>query len=351
MRRLSLVGLVLVCACTHASSTDALGARHLAAPSYMPAAPHDSSADSSITVYQVSPTTADPGAAGPTYPNLAMVGPASSWNNLLVVFLPGSGGQPSCCEMFLTEAASLGFHVIGLTYDNATSIGSRCENDLSCYGTVRQNVFNGTDPSVYSQVEPEDGIEHRLVALLSYLGRRHRSQEWRAFLSGGLPDYAKTVFTGHSQGGGEAAFIGIERALAGVVSLSSPPDTNSADQAAPWLYDVPTGATRADGYYAFVHEGDPFYARITADWTAMGLDSMGPLTSVDTSGAPYNNSHELISSAPLPNVLLAAHDSTAVDDAQPLCPDGASMYVPVWRYLLQAAAGLPLSGPSGSCGK
>jgi hypothetical protein len=156
--------------------------------------------------------------------------------------------------------------------------------------------------------------------------------------------------SGHSQGGGEAAFIGAERQLVGVVTFSSPPDPNDQHQPAFWLANVATGKTPIAHYYAFVHSGDPFYDRIRADWSAMGLDSLGPLTSIDGVGAHYHMSHELISSAVLPEVVLAAHDSTAVDNAQPLCPNGESEYIPAWRYLLQAAGGLQLSGAAAGCG-
>jgi hypothetical protein len=303
----------------------------------------------SITTHEVLPTTADAKGLGPDFPSLAMVGAPATWNGRLVVFLPGSGGKPSCCEMFLAEAVLLGFHAIGLTYNNTTAVGVRCLNNLSCYGIVRQNVFNGTDPSTYSAVPREDGVEHRLVALLSYLEHRYPKEGWRNFLVGQVPDYGSVVLSGHSQGGGEAAFIATERQLAGVVTLSSPPDTNDQHQPATWLANLPTGKTEIDRFYAFVHSGDPFYDRIRADWSAMGLDMLGPLTSVDGVGAPYHMSHELISSADLPPVILAAHDSTAVDNAQPRCPDGMSEYIPVWRYLLQAAGGLPLSGPTAEC--
>lgn len=306
-------------------------------------------AGSSLVSHAVLTTMFDPSATGPSAPNLVFVRRDRSWNGRLVVFLPGSGGQPACCTMFLSEAASLGFHAIGLTYDNATSVGGRCLNDLSCYATVRQNVFDGTDASALSSLPPLDGIEHRLVTLLEYLARRFPAEGWGRFVSADRPVYRLIVLAGHSQGGGEAAFIATERAVSGVVTLSSPPDTNDLHEAAPWLARVATGKTPLDRYYAFVHFGDPFYARIRADWTAMGLDALGPIVSVDTSDPPYDMSHELISSAPLPSVVLATHDSTAVDGAQPLCPNGASIYVPVWSYLLESAAGLPITDTSGGC--
>jgi len=341
--------LALCAACSSTPST-ARSTSTTAVPTSTTRAPSTTTSTApGTTEHEVAPTTVDPGAEGPDDLNIAMVGPSAGWNGQLVVFLPGSGGQPSCCTLFLQEAARLGFHAIGLTYNNATAIGTRCEDDLACYGTARRNVFDGTDPGSDSAVALEDGIEHRLAALLSYLVQRYPAEGWATFLSGSLPAYGSIVLTGHSQGGGEAAFIATERAARGVVTLSSPPDTNRSHVAAPWLSTVATGATPLDRYYAFVHTGDPFSARIRADWTAMGLDGLGPLELVDGAESPFAMSHELSSSAPLPPVVLATHDSTAVDGAQPRCADGSSEYTVVWRYLLDSAAGLPLGPPEAAC--
>lgn len=319
----------------------------VAVPPSLAAAKH--AAASRTTTHSVSPSTTDRRITGPENPNLAVVGPRSSWNGLLLVFLSGSGGRPQCCRWFLDEASLLGFHAIGLTYDNTVAVGTRCLNDLACYGEVRMNVFDGADPTAPTGVASLDGVEHRLVALLSTLARRYGHEGWGSFLSHGLPSYRSIVLSGHSQGGGEAALIATVRHVRGVVSLSSPPDTNDLHVAASWLSTVRTGRTPLDRYVAFVHVGDPFLPRIEADWAAMGLDTLGPVTSIDRRGPPYGRTHELISSALLPAVILATHDSTAVDQAQPLCPDGTSRYVPVWRYLLQVAGGLRVTPSRPGC--
>lgn len=265
--------------------------------------------------------------------DLPLVGEPAGWNGDLVVFLAGTGDEPSCCQLFLTEAADLGFHVIGLSYDNATAVATRCGNDLSCYGVVHQDVFTG--------------IERGLVAVLSYLQRAYPREGWGRFLSGGLPRYGSIVLAGHSQGGAEAAFIATRHDVAGVVMLSAPPDTGLVLRPATWLAGVRTGKTPLSRYFGFIHSGDPYAGRISADWKAMGLAAFGPLTSVDGARAPYGESHELISAAPLPQIgVPAAHDGTAVDSAQPLCPDATPAYAAVWAYLLQSAAGLSVSGPT-----
>ncbi len=302
-----------------------------------------------VTVHAIRPTPVDPLVTGPDSPNLAMVGRASHFNGRLLVFLPGTGGQPGCCQLFLRAAVSLGYHAIGLTYNNQTAVGARCLNDLSCFGTVRRNEFDGADPSAFISLPARDGIEHRLASLLSYLAAHYPREGWRHFLAHRLPNWRLIVMSGHSQGGGEAAFIGTIKPLRGVVSLSSPPDTNLSHIAATWVTGVPHGRTPIDRIVAFVHCGDPFYPRIIADWKAMRLGSLGPLLSVDGAAPPYRHTHELISSASLPPVILATHDSTAVDSATPSCPDGSPEYAPVWSYMLEVAGGLRVRASRKEC--
>ena len=90
-------------------------------------------------------------------------------NGRLVVFLPGTAGEPSGYTKFVRQAAASGFDAIGLSYPNSSAVKTLCEDDLDCYGTVRQNVFDGTSASDQSSVEPVDAVQHRLAALLAYL--------------------------------------------------------------------------------------------------------------------------------------------------------------------------------------
>jgi hypothetical protein len=171
--------------------------------------------------------------------------------------------------------------------------------------------------------------------LLSYLQRRYPGEGWGRFLSHDLPRYGSIVMAGHSQGGAEAAFIATQRTVAGVVMLSSPPDTDDHLRPASWLAGVPAEKTPISRYFAFAHRGDPYYDRISADWKAMGLTVLSPPVTVDGTSPPYGGSHELISAAPVPPTgPAAAHNSTADDNAQPLCPDGSPENAPAWQYLL-----------------
>ncbi len=299
-----------------------------------------------VVTHSFAPAAADPRVIDFREPDIAAFASGVATNRLLFVFLPGTGGQPSCCTLLLRSAAALGFHALGLQYADSPAVGTRCGDDLSCYGMVRRNVFDGADAGPLSNLAPADTVQQRLVAALRYLAESYPAEGWSAFLQGGDPAYASIVFGGHSQGGGEADFVSTLVKVRGVVALSSPPDTDSALNPARWL--TSRGITGASSIVGFYHAGDPFGPRITADWTAMGLGAFGGPASAESS-PPYDSSHEILSVAALPAVPLAAHDSTAVDSATPLCPDGMPRYTPVWIYMLQVAGGLAISNSAPAC--
>ena len=268
--------------------------------------------------------------------------PAARSNGELFVFFPGTGGQPDCCTLLVEAAARLGYHAIGLTYQNTQAVGELCKNDLTCYGTVRLDDFNGTDPSSFSDVAPDQSIAARLADLLSYLASKYPSEGWSPFLDGAQVNWGVTVVAGHSQGGGDAAFIAKVERTEGVVMLSSVVDSTSTSPPVAATYLTTGHLTPLSRYVGFDHTGDPFYPKIRADWTALGLGGLGPAASM----ARTRNRNALA----VPPAILATHDSTAVDSATPMCPDGTPEFAPVWRYMMQVAGGLPIVGGAATDG-
>ena len=300
---------------------------------------------SGLVVHVVRPDETGQGIGSPNAPHLALLNASGRSNGLLFVFLPGTYGEPACCQLLLQQAARLGFHVVGLEYPNRPSVASRCGNDLACYGRIRRNLFDGRDGAV----APANAVEHRLVALLRYLSSHHPDEGWSGYLASGRPAYARIVLGGHSQGGGEAAFIGKLRHLAGVVLLASPLDTDNSDppHAAYWT-SLP-GLTPVAHSIGFDHTRDLFAEKIQAAWNALGLVRFGGPASVDRAAPPYGGSHELVSSARVRRGPLAGHDSVAVDDVTPRCPDGSARLAPVWRDMLLVAAGSTVTAGRPPC--
>ena len=295
------------------------------------------------TALQIEPTTTNAALTEPAVPDLVDFDSAVPSNGELFVFFPGTGGQPDCCQLLIQQAARLGYHALGLTYQNTKAVGKTCVNDLSCYGTVRQNDFNGTDPSAFSDIAHDQSISARLADLLQYLSRNYPSEGWSKFLDHSRVKWGMTVVAGHSQGGGDAAYIAKVERTEGVVMLSSVVDSTSTSPPVAATYLTTGHVTPLSRYVGFDHTRDPFYPKIRADWTALGLDALGQVTSVDSGSPPYTASHELITSSAVPDVILATHDSTAVDSATPICPNGDPQFAPVWRYMMQVAGGLPIT--------
>jgi hypothetical protein len=263
-------------------------------------------------------------------------------NGLLYVFLAGTRDTPSDYLQVQAAAAELGYHALGLTYDNTSFVAQQCQTSAACFAQVRSNVLTGTHPTATSAVTPADGIENRLTATLRYLNAIQPGQGWNQFLAGGQPDWSAIVVGGLSQGAGEAAYIGTVRPLAGETLFSSPEDVTwlGAGPAASWISQMPGGETPLARVSIFINTHDIFSGALNATLPATGLDRFGPLVSVDTSAPPYDHSHQLETS--VTNGMLDgdwSHASTGADLATPHKANGTAVFLPVWTYMLNIASG------------
>jgi hypothetical protein len=266
----------------------------------------------------VKPSATDPTITAPDDDHLVYL-PTKAANGKLLVFLPGTKGKPANATRFLGEAASVGYHVIGLDYSDDVAAAQACKDDLACYGTFRQGIIE-TGPN---------SIEHRLVAVLGYLAKAHPKDGWAAFLDHGKLAYASIAFAGHSQGGGHAAWIAKHHAVARVLMFSSVVDASAAAVPATWVTEK--GATPPERYIGFDHVDDVFAARIAADWKALGLDAFGKRTSIDGANRPFK-SHQLTTAVPEPTGMRA-HNAVIGDRATPLAND-TPVFRDVWDAML-----------------
>lgn len=294
-----------------------------------------------VSLRLVAPAEADP--ALPPGPSTTVVAPpGTTGNGLLYVFLPGTGDSPGNYVQIQAAAARLGFHTLGLTYDNDVAVAARCTTDPHCHARVRQNVLTGTAPGDGIAVPPAEGIEHRLTATLRHLAAQYPGEGWDRFLREDRPAWSRTVFGGLSQGAGEAAYIGTVRPLAGETLFSSPEDVTwlAAGPPAAWLAGMATGKTPLERVTVFYNEYDLFAAALADTLPATGLDRFGPSVPVDTASAPYGNSHQLRTRVTRGALSGAwSHASTVADSATPRLPDGTARFLPVWNYMLRTAAG------------
>lgn len=264
------------------------------------------------------PSATDPQLAAPDDEHYVYT-PGSVANGKLVVFLPGTRGKPANATRFLSEAARLGYHAIGLAYDTHESAAEHCRDDLACYGEFRKQGVEGGP----------NAIEHRLVALLAYLDKRHPRDGWGAFLDHGALAYKRIAFAGLSQGGGHAAWIGKHHEVARVIMFGAIVDASRDDQPATWVGEA--SATPLARYVGFRHLGDRFAARIAANWKALGLDAFGAPVSVDGAKRPFK-SHQLTTATPEPDGM-AAHASVVGDRITPEA-NGEPVFRDAWDALL-----------------
>jgi hypothetical protein len=245
----------------------------------------------------------------------------------LLLFLPATGAIPAHYQAFLSTASGLGFHVLALDYWNrGKSVVRTCAGDSNCYTAVQQNRFNGGSPTAFSAIAPRDSILSRLRAALGYLGRSDPAGDWSEYSVNGHIDWSRIVLAGHSQGGGESAFIAHGHDVHGVLMFSSPVESDEG-VAASWM-STP-GKTPASSMYGLVNDNDIYFNHIVGSWTALGLG-----TPVDSTGLPTGNkSHVIVNTLNL-GTPEQSH-GRSVSDSTPRNASGVPLLAPVWNWMLK----------------
>lgn len=257
----------------------------------------------------------------------------------ILLFTPGTNGTPEDYTLFLRTAAELGYHTIGLSYENLISLNLEvcpATTDPTCHGRARSEVYFGNDTHDSLDVDFNNSIINRFTKLLEYLIVNHPHDHWNQFLDNeGEIVWEKVVTAGHSQGGGHAAFASKFFDLSRVIMISWIDWYAGADN--PNWIKTP-GATADSAYFGFIHTGDAsIFNGIPTTWENFGMDSYGGINSVDTADFPYNNTHSLITSAAIDSAGTQRnyHNATAVDWMTPINQQtGEPLYKPVWEYLL-----------------
>jgi len=246
----------------------------------------------------------------------------------LLLFLPATRERPSNYTAFLATARQSGYHVLALDYWNdGKSVQLTCGSDPECYGDVQRNRLDGSHPTQFSAVDPANSIKSRLNLAIGHLDTVDPRGGWGKFDSNGTIDWSDIVVAGHSQGGGESAYISHIHSVLGVLMFSSPVDSDNGVDAA-WM-STP-GATPAARMYGFDDSGDIFADRIRTSWNALGMGSFGAAENVDF--GLIGTSHELISTMNL-GTPMQSH-SFDITDESPRAADGHHIFATVWKWML-----------------
>ncbi|MBK4346829.1 BPSS1187 family protein [Lacisediminihabitans changchengi] len=260
-------------------------------------------------------------APAPDFPNLAR---AAARPAPLLLFLPATGAVPDDYRAFLATAAAVGYSVIGLDYPNlGRSVTRTCLGDAKCYTMLQRNRFTGADPSRFSHVTAANSITNRFRATVHYLEQHDPSGRWGRYLQHGHIDWSRIVVAGHSQGGGESAFIAHYNRVQGVLMFSSPVESYD-NVTASWIDGK--GATPVSRMFGFDVLGDIYQDRIAGSWRKLGLGTDHDPVAVPTGG------HALLSSLPVGSPIQT--HGRSVDDRTPRGANGVPVFAPTWRWML-----------------
>lgn len=261
-------------------------------------------------------------------PNLPNLADRTSVKSPLLLFLAATRAKPMDYRSFLSTAKRAGYHVLALDYSNTgRSVQATCRADSECYTAVQRNRLTGEDPGMFSSVSPADSIMARLTDALRYLRAEDPDGGWNRYRSHGRIDWSRVVVAGHSQGGGESAFISHIHRVRGALMFSSPVETVNGVSAS-WMHKA--GKTPASRLYAFQSRNDMFFSKIRGSWRMLGMDAFGkPQNVADTR---HYSSHELVTTSPLGN----RHDSHlgTIMDRTPRGPGGVPIFQSVWKWML-----------------
>ena len=147
-------------------------------------------------------------------------------------------------------------------------------------------------------------------------------------------NWSGITVSGHSQGGGHAAFLAKYHNLDRVLMFASPNEYSSF-YAAPASWTNLTGVTPDSSHFGF---GNLYDDIIDFDeqyevWGALHLNTFGDTVCVEHISCPYNNTRMLYTQDTTGDGLAAHHNSVLIDNYTPLVSDTPA-FTPAWKYLL-----------------
>ncbi len=255
---------------------------------------------------------------------------------LLLIHLPGTFDNPSRTTLFPALAANSGYHVIGLKYPNDLSAQTACResSDADCYEDFRREIVEGMDLHLDIEVDRANSIENRIQQLLQYLAAAFPAEGWGQFLENENILWDKLLISGHSQGGGHAAFMAKDRVLQRVIMFASPNDYDAVNEAAAAWTSAPH-LTPDSCYYAFGNLFDDIvdFREEYLQWNALGMGTFGDTVNVQEVPSPYLYSRMLYTHEQKSG-LAVNHSLMITDEQVTLDEDGVPIYKAVWEYLL-----------------
>jgi hypothetical protein len=297
------------------------------------------------TIRLIAASTTDPAIDDVIGVHHVAIGHEASRNGHLLVYFPGTTASAQDYTQLIERTAVLGYHAIGLAYQNANGVNALCFGQpADCQERVRQEIIYGTDETTLVDVDFDNSIMNRLDRLLSHLEGVAPDEGWDAYRdAAGEVRWQSVVLSGHSQGAGHAAFISRFERIARAVLFSG-------TEPAAWT-QLGDFVTPAADIYGFAHRLEPIYSPIQLSWDNIGLP--GTPVSVDALAPPFVGSRQLFSliqtclGDPAENGFY--HNCHCVEGwMPPALPDGTPHFQYTWDHLfqLESAPPVPAMGPA-----
>jgi hypothetical protein len=279
------------------------------------------------TIYSVLPSDADPTIQRFNKPNLVLVKNGLPPAAKLLVFFPGTGGEPRGSRPFLEAGADAGYRVIGLMYDNGVAVPTICgpQSDPACSDRFREKRIFGDGVSNDIDDLANESVVNRLVKLLQYMDKYASNEGWGQYLVNGQPNWARIAVSGHSQGGGVAAYIAKKRSVYRVINLSGAWDRVEATKEwAPWI--TSPSATPMDRWYCAYHAKESRADAMKLAYVALAV----PPDHIRVLTLEPNPANKMPKGADVYHVSMSAAGVT------PLDAEGKPAYAADWAFLLGA---------------
>lgn len=254
-------------------------------------------------------------------------------NDKLLLHFVGSFDNPASTILFPTLATELGYKAINLKYPNGTPAITACGNstESDCFQGFREEIIYGSDLNPDLEVDTNNCILNRTKKLLLYLEANFPSENWGSFL---LPNneinWSKIVVSGHSQGGGHAAYIAKKHLVSGVLMFASPNDYSTTfSRPASWISNG--SLTPDSSYVAFgnLYDDVNAFSNQYAVWDEMRLLNSSDSINVDETLCDYSNSKVLYTKDTFSN----PHSNMIIDSKTQMVNE-KPIFEPVWRYML-----------------
>jgi hypothetical protein len=287
------------------------------------------------------PSATDPAITQFNNNHYAVVDPAVTSRGRLALFLPGTGATPFQYREFPQNAASLGFHALGLMYPNGSAINTLCAQnaplDADAAGNARLEVLYGSNCVSFINVDSTNCIQSRLLKALQYLNTAYPTRGWGLYYSGGAVLWSKLFVCGHSQGAGMAAMLAKTRVTDRCIMFTDMDWWVVGNRPYNWMSTTPQ--TPVDRWYLLAHERDQYldFTEMQICATALDADRYGACVLAETSAVTsYAGRHFLSTNLdPAPALSASYHGCPVVDAATPLQADGVTPVLkPAWDYML-----------------